>query len=123
MKIGQRKKLLSLLRRIVRGGERRRRCEAPAHVVIDEFTSVVDRQIARIGASSFAKAWRRTDGQAALLSCHYEYRWLAPDWILDTATRVFRRTRGCLQRPRIKLDIFQTNILGKTEYKYPTFWA
>ena len=25
-------------------------CEAPEHVVIDEFTSVVDRQIARIGA-------------------------------------------------------------------------
>ena len=28
-------------------------CEAPARVVIDEFTSVVDRQIARVGALSF----------------------------------------------------------------------
>ena len=29
-------------------------------LVVDEFTSVVDRQIARIGAAAFAKAWRRT---------------------------------------------------------------
>lgn len=85
-------------------------CEAPPHVVIDEFTSVVDRQIARIGASAFARAWRRTGGQAVLLSCHYDIiDWLAPDWIFDTATGDFRWTRGCLQRPRIELDIFQTN--------------
>ena len=85
-------------------------CEAPEHVVIDEFTSVVDRQIARICASAFAKAWRRTGGQAVLLSCHYDIiDWLAPDWVFDTATGDFRWTRGCLQRPRIDLDIFQTN--------------
>jgi hypothetical protein len=35
-------------------------CEAPAKVVIDEFTSVVDRQIAKVGALAFQKAWRRT---------------------------------------------------------------
>lgn len=85
-------------------------CEAPPHVVIDEFTSVVDRQIAKIGASAFAKAWRRTSGQAVLLSCHYDIvDWLTPDWIFDTATGDFHWTRGCLQRPRIDLDIFQTN--------------
>lgn len=35
-------------------------CSAPKRVVIDEFTSVVDRQIAKIGALAFQKAWRRT---------------------------------------------------------------
>ncbi|MFX8485448.1 ABC transporter ATP-binding protein, partial [Acinetobacter baumannii] len=44
--------------------------EAPGQAVLDEFSSVVDRQIARIGAGAFAKAWRRTSGQAVLLSCH-----------------------------------------------------
>jgi ABC-type dipeptide/oligopeptide/nickel transport system ATPase subunit len=84
-------------------------CEAPAKVVIDEFTSVVDRQIARIGASAFAKAWRKTQGQAVLLSCHYDIiEWLCPDWILDIATGKFTSGRG-LQRPSIELDIFQTN--------------
>jgi ABC-type ATPase involved in cell division len=83
--------------------------EAPPRVVIDEFTSVVDRQIAQIGATAFARAWRRTGGQAVLLSCHYDIiDWLAPDWIFDTAAKVFTWTRGRLRRPDIALDIFQT---------------
>lgn len=85
-------------------------CEAPPRVVIDEFTSVVDRQIAKVGASAFAKAWRRTGGQAVLLSCHYDIvDWVSPDWIFDTATGVFEWTRGRLRRPDIRLDILQTN--------------
>lgn len=85
-------------------------CEAPARAVVDEFTSVVDRQIARIGASAFARAWRRTGGQVVLLSCHYDIiEWLAPDWIFDTRGNGFTWTRGCLQRPRIELEIRQTD--------------
>lgn len=84
-------------------------CEAPARVVVDEFTSVVDRHIAKVGASAFARAWRRTAGQAVLLSCHDDIiDWLAPDWIFDTATGRFEWTRGRLRRPGIHLDIFHT---------------
>lgn len=84
--------------------------EAPARVVIDEFTSVVDRQIAQVGASAFAKSWRRTGGQVVLLSCHYDIiDWLAPDWIFDTATGQFTWTRGRLRRPAVTLDIYETN--------------
>lgn len=83
--------------------------DAPRQVVIDEFTSVVDRQIARIGAHAFGKAWRRTGGQALLLSCHYDIiPWLAPDWVFDTATGELRSGRG-VQRPGIELDVFQTD--------------
>lgn len=61
--------------------------EEPERVVVDEFTSVVDRQIAQIGSMAFAKAWRRTGGQVVLLTCHYDViEWLQPDWVLDTAT-------------------------------------
>lgn len=82
--------------------------EAPAQAVVDEFTSVVDRQIAKIGALAFQKAWRRTNGRVVLLSCHYDIlEWLEPDWIFDTATGKFAG-RG-LQRPRIDLDIWQTD--------------
>jgi GNAT superfamily N-acetyltransferase len=84
-------------------------CDQPEEIVIDEFTSVVDRQIAKVGALAFGKAWRRTKGRAVLLSCHYDIvDWLDPDWVYDTATGVF--TGRChRQRPPIALEIRQTN--------------
>lgn len=69
-----------------RAGLARLICEAPDKAIIDEFTSVVDRQIAKIGASAFAKAFRKNKGkQIILLSCHYDIiEWLQPDWVYDT---------------------------------------
>jgi len=83
--------------------------EAPERAVLDEFSSVVDRQIAQIGAGAFAKAWRRTGGQAVLLSCHYDILdWIQPDWVFDTASGQF--TRGWLRRrPRLDVDVWQTD--------------
>jgi len=84
-------------------------CEAPERVVIDEFSSVVDRQIARMGALAFGKAWKRTSGQAVLLSCHSDItEWLEPDWVFDTATGKFSG-RGLWRRPKFHLDIEETN--------------
>jgi GNAT superfamily N-acetyltransferase len=83
--------------------------ERPARVVIDEFTSVVDRQIARIGAHAFSKAWRRTGGQVVLLSCHRDIiDWVDPDWIHDPATGQFSG-RYLRRRPSIELDIYETD--------------
>lgn len=69
-----------------RAGLARLICEDKDKIVVDEFTSVVDRQIAKIGASAFAKAWRRKGKkQIVLLSCHYDIiEWLHPDWVYDT---------------------------------------
>jgi len=83
-------------------------CEAPPLAVVDEFTSVVDRQIARVGAAAFAKAWRRTRGKAVLLTCHYDVLdWLEPDWVLDTNSGTLARGR-VRRRPDLTLDIRQT---------------
>ena len=83
--------------------------EAPEQAVLDEFSSVVDRQIAQIGAGAFAKAWRRTKGQAVLLSCHYDILdWVQPDWVFDTGSGQF--LRGSLwRRPRVDVELWQTN--------------
>lgn len=91
--------------------------EAPARVVVDEFTSVVDRQIAKVGALAFQKGWRRTGGQAVLLSCHYDIvDWLEPDWVFDTATGKF--LRGSLwRRPRIELEIVRTDWRYWSEFE------
>jgi ABC-type ATPase with predicted acetyltransferase domain len=83
--------------------------EAPDQVIVDEFTSVVDRQVAKIGAAAFGKAWRRTGKKCVLLSCHYDViDWLEPDWVFDTAERSF--ARGSLwQRPKFELEIVRTD--------------
>jgi ABC-type glutathione transport system ATPase component len=62
-------------------------------VIIDEFTSVIDRQIAKIGALAFGKGWRRKKGKkAVLLSCHYDIlEWVQPDWVFDTGTGEFKK--------------------------------
>lgn len=83
--------------------------EAPALSVVDEFTSVVDRQIAKFGALAFQKAWRRTNGcKIVLLTPHYDViEWLEPDWVFDTAKKSF--ARGSLRRPSFELEIFKTD--------------
>lgn len=83
--------------------------EAPSEIVIDEFTSVVDRQIAKFGALAFAKAWKRTSGRCVLLSCHYDILdWLEPDWVFDTATGKWSG-RSLWRRPSFELQIHETD--------------
>lgn len=94
-----------------RAGLARAICEKPDEIVIDEFTSVVDRQIAKIGAQAFQKAWRRENptGKVVLLTPHYDVLdWLQPDWVIDTGTKTFKRGYP-RQRPKIKLDIWKTD--------------
>lgn len=92
-----------------RAGLARLIAEGRDRVIIDEFTSVVDRQIAKIGASAFQKAFRRTGGKAILLSCHYDVLdWIEPDWIFDTHTGQLERGR-LRRRPRFELEVFQTD--------------
>jgi ABC-type ATPase with predicted acetyltransferase domain len=87
-------------------------CEAPARAVVDEFTSVVDRQIARFGALAFGKAWRRTAGKVVLLTPHYDIiEWVEPDWVFDTSESGggFRRGRSLWRRPKFELEIVRTD--------------
>ena len=92
-----------------RAGLARLVVEQPQMAIVDEFTSVIDRQIAKVGAAAFAKTWRKGNGQIVLLSCHYDIiEWLQPDWIYDTAEARF--SRDCLrQRPTIDLKIYQVS--------------
>lgn len=84
--------------------------EAEGDVCIDEFTSVVDRQVAQVGAAAFAKAWRRRpSGRVVALSCHYDIvDWLQPDWILDTRNWQFH-WRSLQRHPPIRLEVRRTD--------------
>lgn len=74
-------------------------------IVFDEFTSVVDRIVARIGSAAISKTIRRTPSKKFVaVSCHYDIvEWLEPDWVLDMSSG--KLTRGRLRRPEIKLEI------------------
>lgn len=94
-----------------RAGLARLICTKPEKAVVDEFTSVVDRQIARIGSQAFQKAWRRTNpnGKVVLLTPHYDILdWVQPDWVFDTKTKTFQRGR-LRQRPKLELHVFKVN--------------
>lgn len=53
-------------------------------VVIDEWTSVVDRTVAKVMSHCIQKHARKTNRQIVLLSCHYDVlEWLNPNWIID----------------------------------------
>jgi ABC-type ATPase with predicted acetyltransferase domain len=54
-------------------------------IVFDEFTSVVDREIAKVSAFAIAKAVRRTSKRFIAVTCHYDVLdWLEPDWVFCT---------------------------------------
>jgi ABC-type transport system involved in cytochrome c biogenesis ATPase subunit/GNAT superfamily N-acetyltransferase len=73
-------------------------------VVVDEYTSVIDRNVAQIGSAAIAKTARRRGKKLVLLSCHYDILdWLEPDWIYYVDTGEF--VRGSLRRPKINIEI------------------
>ncbi|HZL37569.1 MAG TPA: ABC transporter ATP-binding protein, partial [Tepidisphaeraceae bacterium] len=80
--------------------------QAAPLVVFDEFTSVVDRTVARIGSAAVARAIRngRINRRFVAVTCHYDVvPWLQPDWVLDMASGLL--ARGRLWRPSIRLRI------------------
>lgn len=80
-------------------------------VVFDEFTSVVDRQVARVGCHAVQKAVRRSGKRFVAVSCHRDIiEWLSPDWIYDTDSgEFFFSTRGKGRRGHESRSLF-TNL-------------
>ena len=102
-----------------RAGLARVICEKPSEIVIDEFTSVIDRQIAKIGSQAFQKAWRRSNpkGKVVILTPHYDIiDWIQPDWVIDTKTKTFERGVP-RSRPKIELEIWKVNSYYWRFYK------
>lgn len=78
--------------------------------VFDEFTSVVDRNVAQIGSFAMQKAIRKTKKQFIAVTCHSDVEdWLLPDWIFNTDTMTFHLLEGQKKnRPKINFEIYQT---------------
>lgn len=63
-------------------------------IVFDEFTSVVNREVAKIGSCAIQKAIRRQNKKFIAVSCHYDIvDWLEPDWIFCTDDMSFQTVK------------------------------
>lgn len=59
-------------------------------VVFDEFTSVVNREVAKTGSFAISKAIRRLNKKFIAVACHSDIiEWLQPDWIYNTDEQRF----------------------------------
>lgn len=74
-------------------------------IAMDEFTSVVDRQVAKIGAHAMQKAVRKRGLHFVAASCHYDIiDWLQPDWTLEPVSMAFT-WRELQRRPPIEVEL------------------
>lgn len=75
--------------------------------VIDEFTSVVDRNVAKAASVGLRRLVdRRGLKRVVCASCHYDIvEWLQPDWVFDVSTGVFTPRGSLPPRPKIELSI------------------
>ena len=78
-------------------------------VLVDEYTSVVDRDVAKAMSFALQKYIRRTNKRIILASCHFDImEWLMPDWTCSP-----QKNGGALERgewlrkgkPQIKLQV------------------
>lgn len=87
-------------------------------VVIDEWTSVVDRTVGKIMSESIQKWARKTGKRVVLLSCHYDVLdWLQPDWVVDCNKQEFIDRRS-LQRCRQEKLTFVIRQIGRGSWRY-----
>jgi predicted ABC-type transport system involved in lysophospholipase L1 biosynthesis ATPase subunit len=78
-------------------------------IVLDEFTSVVDRQVAKIASHCVQKTVRRDNRRLIAISCHYDIvEWLQPDWVYEPHLAAFE-WRSLQRRPEIGVEIRSVN--------------
>lgn len=64
--------------------------EEKEEIVFDEFTSVINREVAKAGSYAIQKAVRKAKKRFIAVTCHRDIiEWLEPDWVFDTETMSF----------------------------------
>ena len=77
-----------------------------AHV-FDEWTSVVDRNVAAAMSHTVQKFARRNNKQIILITCHYDVLdWLDPDWVIDCNEQKYTNRRELVGTERKKKMCF-----------------
>lgn len=101
----------TMARALAEAGERKANAKTQngAPLVVDEFTSVVDRQVAKVCSHAIQKTVRRRGQQLIAVSCHSDIvDWLQPDWVYQPHLSEFT-WRHLQRRPPLHLEIAPVN--------------
>lgn len=89
-------------------------------VVFDEFTSVVNREVAKTASYAISKAVRRLGKKFVAVACHKDIvDWLEPDWIYDTDEQRFFTVRE--SSTALKSDLISIGLTTQLKAKYGTY--
>jgi ABC-type Mn2+/Zn2+ transport system ATPase subunit len=78
------------------------------YIVVDEWTSVVDRTVAKVMSHCVQKFARKNGRRVVLVSCHYDVvEWLQPDWVIDCNKQTFTnwRVHRPARKEKLRFDI------------------
>lgn len=89
-------------------------------IVFDEFTSVVNREVAKTSSYAISKAIRKQGKKFVAVSCHRDViEWLEPDWIYDTDEKRFFTVRESTTARKSSLKY--TGLTMQLKNKYGSF--
>lgn len=84
-------------------------------ILIDEYTSVVDRDVAKAMSFALQKYIRRENKKIILASCHYDIlEWLMPDWICSLQKGGVLEKCDYLRQGRPKIELQISRVKPKT---------
>lgn len=80
-------------------------------IVFDEFTSVVDRQVAKFASHCVQKVVRKANKKFIAVACHSDIiEWLEPDWVFCTDNMTFEFSKKKDQKLKLKFANVQENF-------------
>lgn len=86
--------------------------------VFDEWTSVVDRNVAAAMSHTVQKFARRNSKKIVLISCHYDVLdWLDPDWVIDCNEQKYIDRRNEVGGERKKKMCFDIREIDGSSWK------
>lgn len=78
--------------------------------LVDEFTSVVDRSVAKSCSYALQRYLRASNISMTFSSCHYDViDWLMPDWVYDLKTGILS-SRGSDRRQEIQIELLPCTL-------------
>lgn len=84
-------------------------------ILVDEYTSVVDRDVAKAMSYALQKYIRRLNKKIILASCHYDIlEWLMPDWICSPQKGGVLEKCDYLRHGRPKIELQVSRVESKT---------